>query len=123
MKLFAMYRRKVPATHNNDQKNSPDEIQFEGVVFDDGRVVIRWMTAKRSTSVWDNLDDMMAIHGHPEYQSELVWYDIAAPKEAVLDKYGGIEGHVVCPECGYEHKCWHKPKEADMRPDDETCPK
>lgn len=76
MKRFVMYRRNVPTTtHNDDQRNAPDEPQFEGVVFDDGKVAIRWLTAKRSTSCWDSMDDMLAIHGHPEYGSELVWLD------------------------------------------------
>mgnify|MGYP001617676575 FL=1 len=75
MKLFTMYRRAVPTdTHDENQRNAPDEPQFQGVVFDDGRVAVRWLTAKRSTSTWDNLEDMLAIHGHPEYGSELVWH-------------------------------------------------
>lgn len=37
--------------------------------------MVRWLTAKRSTAVWASLDDMLAIHGHPEYGSELVWHD------------------------------------------------
>lgn len=76
MKLFTMFRRNVPdATHDANQKNAPDEPQFEGVVFTDGRVAIRWLTAKRSVAVWDSMDDMLAIHGHPEYGSELVWHE------------------------------------------------
>lgn len=75
MKMFTMYRRNVPTdTHDENQRNAPDEPQFQGVVFDDGRVAVRWLTAKRSVSVWDNLEDMLAIHGHPEYESELVWH-------------------------------------------------
>jgi hypothetical protein len=74
MRAFVMFRRNVPdATHNADQKNSPDEVQFEGVRFTDGSVAIRWLTAKRSTSIWASMDDMLAIHGHPEYGSELRW--------------------------------------------------
>lgn len=76
MRRFTMYRRSVPdATHDANQKNQPDEPQFEGVVFSDGRVAVRWLTAKRSTACWDSLEDMMAIHGHPEYGSEMVWHD------------------------------------------------
>jgi hypothetical protein len=71
-----MYRRNVPdATHNENQRNAADQPQFEGVIFSDGRCAIRWLTAKPSTSCWDSLDDMLAIHGHPEYGSELVWHD------------------------------------------------
>ncbi len=76
MKTFTMFRRNVPdATHDANQKNAPDEPQFEGVVFSDGRVAVRWLTAKRSVSVWDCMDDLLAIHGHPEYGSVLCWTD------------------------------------------------
>ena len=75
IRVFSMYRRNVPdETHDENQKNAPDEVHFEGAVFTDGSVAIRWRTAVHCTSVWDSMDDMMAIHGHPEYQSELVWH-------------------------------------------------
>ena len=74
MRAFTMYRKgDISATHDDNQRNAPDEPQFEGVEFSDGSVAVRWLTAKRSTSVWDSLDDMLAIHGHPEYDSVLVW--------------------------------------------------
>ena len=77
-RTFTMYRRAVPdVTHNANQKNAPDEPQFEGIEFSDGSVAIRWMTAKRSTAVWASMEDMLAIHGHPEYGSELVWHTAA----------------------------------------------
>lgn len=83
MRLFTMYRKNVPTeTHDENQRNAPDDPQFQGVVFDDGRVAVRWLTAKRSVSVWDNLEDMLAIHGHPEYGSELVWESGEAPTQA-----------------------------------------
>ena len=78
MRRFTMYRRgDLSATHNESQANQPDVPQFEGVVFSDGTVALRWLTALRSTSVWANLDTAMGVHGHPEerYQSEIVWHD------------------------------------------------
>lgn len=76
MRTFVMFRRAVPdATHDANQKNAPDQVQFEGVRFTDGSVAIRWCTAKRSTAVWASMDDMLDIHGHPEYGSELVWHE------------------------------------------------
>lgn len=78
MQTFQMYRRNVPdETHNENQKNDPNEPQFEGIVFSDGTVAVRWLTKIRSTSVWKNFDDLMAIHGHPEYESELVWNKVS----------------------------------------------
>ena len=77
MRAFTMYRRAVPkGTHNELQAKPPDGPQFEGVVWSDGTCTIRWLTAKGSTAVWQSLEDMLAIHGHPEYGSERVWHDI-----------------------------------------------
>jgi len=85
MKAFTMYRRDMSnAPHTAEQKNDPDKPQFQGVVFDDGTVAIRWMTAKCSTAVWQCMDDMLAIHGHPEYGSELAWHDVIEGKAASL---------------------------------------
>ena len=76
MRRFSMFRRgDISATHTADTANVPDAIQFEGVVFTDGRVAIRWLTSLRSVSVFDSMDDMLGVHGHPEYGSELVWHD------------------------------------------------
>ena len=74
IRTFTMYRRNVPSeTHNELQANPPDQPQFEGVLFADGKVVLHWLTVRCSISVWDSLDDMLAIHGHPEYGSVMVW--------------------------------------------------
>jgi len=56
------------------------EPQFEGVIFSDGRVAIRWLTACRSTSTWDDFDTMLAVHGHPEerYASHIVFHECDA---------------------------------------------
>ncbi len=79
MKRFIMYRKNdLSATHDENQVNPPDEPQFEGIVFSDGKCAIRWLTKKRSVAVWDSFADMMEIHGHPEYGSVLVWLDAEA---------------------------------------------
>jgi len=76
MKTFTVYRRIIPEHHNEDQTNPPDDPQFEGVVFTDGTVAVRWLTAKKSTSVWGSMADLLAVHGHPEYGTEVVWHGI-----------------------------------------------
>lgn len=75
MRTFTIRRNMENAPHNADQKNAPEQPQFEGVLFSDGSVAIRWLTARRSTAVWASMEDMLAIHGHPEYGSELIWHD------------------------------------------------
>ena len=79
MKVFWMYRRgDLSATHASEAVNPPGDPQFEGIVFDDGRCILHWLTEIRSVSVWDSFEDAMAIHGHPEYDSELVWHEVDA---------------------------------------------
>lgn len=36
----------------------------EGVLFSDGRCVMRWLTQYRSMGVYDSIQDLEAIHGH-----------------------------------------------------------
>lgn len=74
MKTFTAYRPFVSTdTHNENQRNAPHEPQYQGVEFDDGTVAIRWLTAKRSVSVWGCLADALDIHGHAEYGTYLVF--------------------------------------------------
>lgn len=82
MQRFTAYRRAISArdTHNHLQKNADDIPQFEGVIWTDGTVTLRWLTACRSHSVWSSIEDCLAIHGHPEYGTEIVWHDGAAPQ-------------------------------------------
>lgn len=80
---FTAYRRNISErdTHNELQKNPDDEPQFEGVIFTDGSVALRWRTAVHCTSVWNSLQDALNIHGHPEYGTEIVWHDADPPRE------------------------------------------
>ena len=74
MKTFIVFRTlDISDTHNENQCNDPSEPQFEGVVFADGKTVIHWLTKVGSVSVFDSFEDMMAIHGHPEYGTILKW--------------------------------------------------
>lgn len=44
----------------------------EGVEFDDGQVVICWLSKYHSIGVFDNILCLMKIHGH-EGSTEIVW--------------------------------------------------
>lgn len=79
---FTAYRRAISGrdTHTALQKNADDVPQFEGVIWTDGSVTLRWLTACRSTSVWANVEDMLNIHGHPEYGTDIIWHDAPAPQ-------------------------------------------
>lgn len=82
---FTAYRRNISErdTHNELQKNPDDEPQFEGVIFTDGTVALRWLTPLRSTSVWPDLRSALGVHGHPEYGTYIQWHDGVDPPEWV----------------------------------------
>ena len=80
---FTAYRRNISQrdTHNELQKNPDDQPQYEGVIFTDGTVALRWLTACKSTSVWATLRECLEIHGHPEYGTVIEWHDGTEPME------------------------------------------
>lgn len=58
MELFQL-NRKV-----DESEISGTGIIAQGVVFDDGTVVMRWLTKRASTTFYQNIDDVRGIHGH-----------------------------------------------------------
>lgn len=91
MKRFTAYRRNISQleTHSMLHKNADDMPQFEGVVWSDQTVTLRWLTPIRAHSVWATLYDALTIHGHPEYGTIIEWHDGEIPKEWLdqLDAY------------------------------------
>lgn len=76
MRRFEVFRPSPPSEYyDQGTANAPDEVQFEGVVFTDGTVVVRWRTEFHSTSFWANLRDLEVVHGHPEYGTMWRWLD------------------------------------------------
>jgi len=68
VRTFTCYRPSPPPEYYKmGAANAPDQPQFQGVIFDDGTVVLRWMTLHKSHSVWDSWTSMAMVHGHPEY--------------------------------------------------------
>src|SRR5215472_2582134 len=60
-RTFTCYRPSPPPEYyKQGAANPPDEPQFEGVIFSDGTVVLRWLTAYRSHSVWTDWASMKA---------------------------------------------------------------
>lgn len=78
---FTAYRRNLSErrTHTKLQSNPDDHPQYEGVIWSDGTVTLRWLTACASTSVWSSIEDCLSIHGHPEYGTDIIWHDGPAP--------------------------------------------
>lgn len=88
MKRFTAYRRNISKsdTHTEVHKNPDNEPQFEGVQWTDGTVTLRWLTPIGAHSIWASLSDALAIHGHPEYGTEIVWHDWEYPPQEWIDQ-------------------------------------
>ena len=85
MQRFTAYRRNISErdSHNTLQKNADHEPQYEGVIWTDGTVTLHWLTPIGAHSIWKSIGDALAIHGHPEYGTEIIWHDGPAPAEWV----------------------------------------
>lgn len=81
MRTFKGYRPQPPEEYaEKGITNSGFGCDYEGVVFSDGTVVLRWQTKFRSHSVWSSYEDFLQVHGHPEYGTVIAFDDgMAAP--------------------------------------------
>jgi len=68
MKLFTGYRENPPPFGN-----PPDQPQFEGVVFEDGTVVTKWLTEVKSMHTYADWDSFWKIGG---FGTEIHWVQI-----------------------------------------------
>ncbi len=75
-RCFAGYRPQPPEGYREHGYShlgvAPD---YEGVIFSDGTVVIRWLTAYRSHSVWASYEDFEKVHGHADYGTKIIFAD------------------------------------------------
>jgi hypothetical protein len=84
IRRFEVFRPNPPENYYaSGAANPPGDVQFEGVVFSDGTVVVRWLTQFRSHSVWSSLGELEQVHGHPEYGTEWRWFDDSMSGETV----------------------------------------
>lgn len=76
MRRFIGFRPTPPTEYlERGTAAPPDQPQYEGVLFSDGTVVVRWRTAFRSHSFWTCWDNFYQVHGHPEYGTKIEWLD------------------------------------------------
>ena len=76
MRTFSGYRPSPPEDYvSKGITNGGEAADYEGVIFSDGTVVIRWLTAFQSHSVWKDYATFYAVHGHPEYGTQIVFDD------------------------------------------------
>jgi hypothetical protein len=74
VRVFTGYRPSPPEYYQaSGVANPPDDPQYDGVVFPDGSVALRWRTTYQSTSVWDKFETFYHVHGHPEYGTRIDW--------------------------------------------------
>lgn len=57
-------RRFELVRHADPSGVSGTGVVANGIQFTDGVVVLRWICSRPATSVWDNLDDLITVHGH-----------------------------------------------------------
>ena len=76
MRTFTGFRPNPPEEYKDLKiTNSGETADYQGVIFDDGTVVLRWLTEFRSHSVWADWKSMYQVHGHPEYGTRIVFDD------------------------------------------------
>jgi hypothetical protein len=64
-----------------------------GVIFPDGRAVLRWDTKVNSTVFYDSLDDLKAIHGHGG-KTRVVPIDYPYPSADYASVWTELRGYV-----------------------------
>jgi hypothetical protein len=96
---FTGYRPEAAALgkHGPTTLNDGDQPQYQGVVFADGTTVIRWLTALRSHSTWDDFATFFGVHGHPEYGTVIVWNGAAPPEadQVIRAAYAELEARLA----------------------------
>lgn len=88
MRTFVVYRTQAQGLKNDIERhnyNDSDVPQFEGVIFSDGKVVQRWLTASRSVVIWDKWEDLCSVHiyAHPDYGTRVEWLDTETDQQRV----------------------------------------
>lgn len=61
-----------------------------GVEWSDGQAVLRWCAFLRSTAVYNDVDELMRIHGH-EGATRLEWLDSTTGKKVLNIQYTNRE--------------------------------
>lgn len=87
MRFFVGYRPDPPEDYKTSGlANAADEPQYVGAVFPDGAVSVRWLTAVHSFSNFDTYEDWEKVHYHPEYGTQLMWYEATTIDELAAEQ-------------------------------------
>jgi hypothetical protein len=75
-RVFTGWRPEPPDEYKvKGLTNAGAQADYEGVIFGDGTVVVRWLTDYRSHSVWASWTDFWHVHGHAEYGTTIKFAD------------------------------------------------
>lgn len=74
------FKRFVLQRDRDDTGMSGTGIVAEGAVLSDGRAVVRWLGANSSIVLWDNLTELLNVHGHNGH-TRLRWLDTHRPTQ------------------------------------------
>jgi hypothetical protein len=69
-----IHRRFNLVRHEDETGVSGTGIVAQGVQFSGGKVAMRWTTDTSSTTFFDSIKDVEAVHGH-DGKTEVVWVD------------------------------------------------
>lgn len=72
-----MTRRFLLVRHADPTGISGTGVVAHGVLFKDGAVALRWFGPCASTTLWESVDDLIAIHGHSG-ATTIRWVDTTA---------------------------------------------
>lgn len=98
---FTGYRPSPPEEYKKKGiTNAGDTPDYQGVMFDDGTVVIRWLTQYRSHSVWNSWNDFYQVHGHPEYGTRIQFHEWPPPPHDYVPYIVEEPNIAVCNICG-----------------------
>jgi hypothetical protein len=74
MRTFRGYRPAPPEEYTaKGITNNGEMPDYEGIMFSDGTLCVRWLTQYRSHSVWESWEAFYHVHGHPEYGTRIEW--------------------------------------------------
>jgi hypothetical protein len=78
VRTFTLYRLDPPAEYVEKGLARPGrDPQLTGVVFSNDGVWVLWLTEFMSFVMWPAFETFFRVHGHPEYDTELEWVDLA----------------------------------------------
>lgn len=74
-RVFTGSRPNPPAGYEQGYSHLGAAPDYEGVIFSDGTVAIRWLTAYGSFSCWGSYQDFEKVHGHSDYGTVITFAD------------------------------------------------